>query len=1010
MSFKQKNITIICGILFLVVLMITGHSSCLAAKDIQILFLKAENLEDKEQSILLWHDILSELAGEEENNNNPVISERLVRYNIVNDYMTLFTKEQDMDHLVNALNFIRNFKDSNEQAWSYIYMINIITESVNIISNQKLYNFVSNLIDDTERLALSFNNKDKSSHIFYALSMLLTKTQNDISVFEEENLSLVHGFIKNIERDKHRIHILKQFSRLAKGKDFYPKQYADFYSVMAQDKIEESSLIEIHNYALKEDFFDLAVLSLLSIEKEKQRTKKLFVFFENLFKQKEMSRARRVVKKIENPSKAVNSWSKMAQHYLISGYKMQSDEAYEKALFHAGRIKKSSSREKAYKLIENRKKAAQKKTKKQSSIDDNPERYKREAAIKYIQDRDISNATDIARTIKDSIYRAITFRKIAEIQLSFNDSYNILKNVNNLDKRFYTLPEYDQNMHVSSEIVNAYKQEIYEHLDDDESGLYITKGLSSNIGSFIHKDSLPEKLSYNGDTISTMIPFAKGAEIERSYYEDTFFNGKFYSVYGNAGFSQDQRTSAPEAIIIENGITDISAVYDALKDMGIDDYIIKTGHTYLLRRPLVINNNASLVITGDDVHELRLSSETGTYLVNVGNLFVSDTKITGWDEKKDAPAFAVYADKRKFRPFFTAWSRSKTYIGRTEITALGYGNGKSYGLSFSAGPKKWFKHGNWANINRPTGIITDNSIRNALYGFYSYEADDVALIGNEYVDNIVYGIDPHDRSRRLVIGYNTTYNTYKKHGIIISREVNDTLIMGNVSFDNKGTGIMLDRESNGALVYGNTLFHNKQEGMTVFESDCAIIAANNIFENKGSGFRIRNSYNMGLFYNNIFRNEGSGITAYNGTLKGKPVHKLRDFDLDPYDELTTVSAIGNRIEENGTGINIESIAALYLKGNRFINQSPKIVRGVWFKENPDILFRYNQEKQGLVINRTCPVLPKKLNVQKCKYRENKTLYGDGQDELINRIAQSICAHSIVYESSKHGDMEVFHEK
>ena len=66
---------------------------------------------------------------------------------------------------------------------------------------------------------------------------------------------------------------------------------------------------------------------------------------------------------------------------------------------------------------------------------------------------------------------------------------------------------------------------------------------------------------------------------------------------------------------------------------------------------------------------------------------------------------------------------------------------------------------------RPEGVIADNSFRNMYYGFYSYEAENAALLGNEYRDNIVYGIDPHDRSRYLMIAYNTTYDTHKKHGV-----------------------------------------------------------------------------------------------------------------------------------------------------------------------------------------------------------------------------------------------------
>ncbi len=54
------------------------------------------------------------------------------------------------------------------------------------------------------------------------------------------------------------------------------------------------------------------------------------------------------------------------------------------------------------------------------------------------------------------------------------------------------------------------------------------------------------------------------------------------------------------------------------------------------------------------------------------------------------------------------------------------------------------------------------------------ERDTLAVVGNEFRDSVIYGIDPHDRSRHLNMSLNATYGTHKKHGIIISREVNDS--------------------------------------------------------------------------------------------------------------------------------------------------------------------------------------------------------------------------------------------
>ena len=48
------------------------------------------------------------------------------------------------------------------------------------------------------------------------------------------------------------------------------------------------------------------------------------------------------------------------------------------------------------------------------------------------------------------------------------------------------------------------------------------------------------------------------------------------------------------------------------------------------------------------------------------------------------------------------------------------------------------------------------------------------------------------------------------------------------------------------------------------------------------------------------------------------------------------------------------------------------------------------------MHRTCPTLPKPLNVVSCKYRDNGTLTADGQNDLTKRIEQSACAKSTTH--------------
>jgi parallel beta-helix repeat protein len=988
---------------------VMGAGNCFAQQTLsdplEKKFFEAETAADKEQGIELFKSLLSE-PGIRDAKSKGALAPEKIRAAIIGAYLDLYAKENDVDHIEKARTFIRSSKAGNaEKAWAYTYIVNRMATAKPgaSLSNVSL---ISEMVDDAQTEIQSVADATQKDRLYYGLALVLTFDNEGKPVFDKDNLSKVHSFADQITSSKQRLQVMKKFAELGKTvTGLYPPAYAPLYEVLAmeEDEVSKEKLKSVYEKAVENDEFDVAITTMMMFENRDDRTEALFTYFESFFEKGDISRARRVAEKIENPSKAVNVWSNLAGYYLINGHKAESDEAYKKAESFVPLITKKDSQKKARTLIDERKERDKKKAEKKSREVSEADREAVKQALKAYEKQGIAAAVTIVRGIKDYTARVETFRDLAEKQTAKNDKYALLEHASQKDVHVLKVHSGDI-VKVSSDAIAKYEQAIQSKQDKDPEGIHIHEGPeSSDIGRFLSDEPLIERLNAKPEELRANIPLPGGYRIERSYYENNLYGGKFSEVLGSAGFTRQQGSSAPDVVVIDEGIADIPAIYDYLKGKGLGDYMTREGRTYTLRRPLIVNPKATLVVSGNDVGELRLSAEKGAFIASAGTVYILDTKFVAWNETENRPAWAKYEEKREFRPFYTAWSQSKTYMANTEFVAIGYSNGKSYGLSFSAGPNGWFKFGNDKMKKRPTAIVANNSFDNALYGFYSYEADDVVLTGNEYVGNIVYGIDPHDRSRRLAIGYNTAYDTHKKHGIIISREVDDSIIFGNLTFDNKGTGIMLDRDSNGTLVYGNTSFHNKQEGVTLFESDCEIIAANSIFENKGSGFRIRNSYNIGLFFNDIQRNGSSGISAYTAALKGDPVHKHRDFGLDPYDELTGVTAVGNTIEKNGTGMFVDKVTGLFLKENQFVDQSPKVLRGKMFKDNPEFLFRYDQKEYGTSVNAACPALAEPLYVQECKFRKNGILAGDGMDQLTDRIKLSACAKSLT-------DIKPHHEK
>jgi parallel beta-helix repeat protein len=381
----------------------------------------------------------------------------------------------------------------------------------------------------------------------------------------------------------------------------------------------------------------------------------------------------------------------------------------------------------------------------------------------------------------------------------------------------------------------------------------------------------------------------------------------------------------PRIIVVQSGVYTLGSLASEIENVGGMKLVEREGDLVTLRAPLLIAEGASLVLSGEEAASYRLSADAGAFIAVAGKLYVQDTTVSSWDERSNQP---LHSDKDKrgvFRPFIIAWSNSETYIGGSVLDSLGYAAPKSFGLSFSAGPNLVSETRD--RPRRPTGIVVDNYFHNFEYGFYSYEADDISLIGNEYADNILYGIDPHDRSGRLLIALNTAHDTMMKHGIIISRSVDDSWKVGNVSFRNHGSGFMLDRSSIGNFIYGNVAFDNKQDGLTFFESSCNLAVNNAFFDNGRSGIRVRNSRDVGVHDNLITGNKLEAIGSYISDVSLVQTDHKRDMVMDPYVPMTTFAATGNLISDNGSGFKVSGVSGLTLARNEFQNQKGRLLNG-----------------------------------------------------------------------------------
>ena len=414
----------------------------------------------------------------------------------------------------------------------------------------------------------------------------------------------------------------------------------------------------------------------------------------------------------------------------------------------------------------------------------------------------------------------------------------------------------------------------------------------------VEKPYLPDLSGFTYENLLKIVPAVQPGKIyidKMKYYPEL---RKFLEGEAPQKLRLIQRQISPRALVVKSGHYDWRTFYEAVHAMDPQGKILeKQGNEYLLRMPILVLRGASLTIAGIDVDKLKVSEQANAFLLNAGDMFILRTKVYAWDEEKnEASLFDLEhykTEKYKYRPFITTWGGGGLYLAESEFYSMGYSGGKSYGISYSACTPCLKVD---PNMPPATGWVLNNKFYDFFYGFYSYEAEDVAIIGNTYIDNIVYGIDPHDRSKRLIIAKNEAYGTKKKHGIIVSREVNDGWIFDNYSHHNVGSGFMIDRTSVNNVIANNLAEHNDQDGLTFFESENNITWGNIFRYNKKNGLRIRNSWDIRMYNDEIYGNGGTSIEVYTANIDGQ---ETRDFDLDPYTQKAGVTVRGAKIRASG---------------------------------------------------------------------------------------------------------------
>ena len=478
-----------------------------------------------------------------------------------------------------------------------------------------------------------------------------------------------------------------------------------------------------------------------------------------------------------------------------------------------------------------------------------------------------------------------------------------------------------------------------------------------------------------------MVPAIRDGRASIAVMTENGYFAKFFEDLPRGRFGAEatavaQGLTAPRYLLIESGVLSLREL-----EARFPSAFKTVDGALTVRLPILVSPGATLVVSGLDARRIRLSVDAGVFIVNAGSLYVVDAEILGWDENGARVAWHDKDDSPNFRPFIISWSNSQTFVAGSKLVALGYQSPKAFGLSLSAGPSNVMKR--HSDKGEPSGIIVDSLFENFEYGVYTYEAQNVVMLGNEYKDSVVYGMDPHDRSHGLTIAYNTAYGTHEKHGIIVSREVDRSFIIGNVVFKNRGSGFMLDRDSTANVMYANTAFDNDQDGITLFESSCNLIVANHLNANRRAGIKLRNSWDVGIHLNAIVKNTRSGIDGYIADLRSSSSQQGRDYELDPYVPVTTFVATGNDLVGNGSGISLAGVSGAALSENTVRLKPKRLYTG----DVSMIMLKMLQMSSRAVVRSTCrPKRPAYL----CPLRDGGLIGDDASADLFDPAGPDDC--------------------
>jgi mannuronan 5-epimerase len=276
------------------------------------------------------------------------------------------------------------------------------------------------------------------------------------------------------------------------------------------------------------------------------------------------------------------------------------------------------------------------------------------------------------------------------------------------------------------------------------------------------------------------------------------------------------------------------------------------GGQYILKANLEVADGVNFEMTssGDGLQYLKIAGENG--IIVHGRILINGVIITSWDVSNEE---VIQQDMNgTIRRGYVQFAASEgSQIINSEFGYLGDIEPGRRGFDlFGEGPSHDM-------------VIRGSKFHDMWFAFYSREAYNITVDGNEYYNNIKYALDPHTITHDMVITNNWLHDN--PIGAICSDRCYDILIEGNLVEDTTDIGIFFSRNMTDSIARNNHVI-NARVGILVSESPNNQIYNNTIEEATSQGIRLLNPDIVddgvtegNVVYNNVISSSEDGIAA-----------------------------------------------------------------------------------------------------------------------------------------------------